>query len=471
MTITLDLPPDQTAALLQLNERFQRELEQQAFPAAATLSNLKTALAEALDRQPGALKILDDALHRPGTLRLAAADTHLRNLPWHLALEDRPLLSLVKTHRADLPEHRPAVGLPLKVLVMVSAPEGATRLDYEAEELSLLRAFAPLMSRGLAQVHFTDDGSLENLQEKLAENRYHVLHFSGHGAYKDEKGSLLLENAETGKAELVGARDFNEALQKNRRKGHCPDLVVLSACQSAQGGQVGDLQGVADELLAGGVPAVVAMSASILDVCATEFAAALYAGLAQENPLPGAFFDALRHLREFEIARLRRPENAAPGQWLIPQLLVSAGLENLYDKSQKAEELSFTDSKYVRGDDNLLQLRGGVDRKKYRYVFIGRRTERRFALARLRDAERPAVLLRGQGGVGKTALAEHLAVRMLAANPKIKVFTHSERAPTFDSLRKQICQYLEREHDLTDIEFDKKIGIPGRSNSVTCTGV
>lgn len=452
MIIRLSLRSKQIADLLKHEAQLRRELEKIAFPTVTTVDNLRIALSNILQHRADFQKLKEASLHRSSVLWLSEQDTRIRNLPWQLILDDCPLLSLCKTHLSDLPEHHPTLGLPLKVLVMVSAPEDASRLKYEEEELRLLHALAPLMSRGLAQVHFTDDGSLENLVEKLAENQYHVLHFSGHGAYEKEKGFLLFENIDDGRVRHVSARQFSETLQEIRRRGHCPDLVVLSACQSAQGRSPGDLQGVADELLAGGLPAVVAMSASIIDECATEFTTALYKELAEENPLPDAFNKALWRLREFEAMRFNR----SPGQWLIPQLLVSACVEHLYDKNQKPEELKFSDSKYISGEKNLLQFHGGVDRGRYNYVFIGRRRERRLALANLRNTEHPVVLLRGQGGVGKTALAEHLIMRMLAGNPRIKVFIHSEKAPTFDSLRKQICQYLEQEYDLTDIEFIMK---------------
>lgn len=104
----------------------------------ATVGALKTALTEVLDRQADSGAIWDKALTHAQTLRLSHPDAAIRNLPWQLACDDRELLSLVKSHTAEPATHAPAQGFPLKVLFMVSAPEGVTALNHEAEELRLL---------------------------------------------------------------------------------------------------------------------------------------------------------------------------------------------------------------------------------------------------------------------------------------------------------------------------------------------
>ena len=447
MTLHLSLSPDQAATLLKLDAQLRTELEEHAFPTFSTVDLLRSELTKALDRQPGFFEVWEKSAAAAQDLCLVCPDTATRNLPWHLALLDgNRLLTLTKSAAAPA-RYVPGNGLPLKILVMVAAPEGATVLSHEQEELRLLRAIEPMMAKGLAQVHFTDDGSLESLERALLENRYHVLHFSGHGMYQDGVGYLLTEDEATGRPHQVNARNFNALLAKMAKRGHRPDLVVLSACQSAQGERAGDLQGVADTLLAGGTPAVIAMSASVLDPCATEFTTALYEQLARKAPLPDAFREAVFILKKYELEHprmqaLRRGREA--GQWLIPQLLVSGQVGALADAGKPHQTLDFRDARYVAGLEALLTLRG-IDRDKYNYVFLGRRSERRQALACLRHPGHPWVLLRGQGGVGKTSLAEHLAVRLLAADPDYKVFTHSEKAPPLESLLQKMLEYLTKE--------------------------
>lgn len=414
MQLHLTLSPDQLSTLSSLSQGCHHHLEDSSsppFPQAAAQAELREALKEALFSQDGFEEIWAKARNRSQTLFLYHSDTAIRNLPWQLATEDRPLLSLVKTGGKTLEEYAPRVGYPLKVLVMVSTPNGVTRLAYEQEELNMLRAFSPLMAKGLVQVHFTDDGSLEDLQEKLEENQYHILHFSGHGVYRDGKGYLALEDRDTGNLDEVSAEKFNGLLGKVARKGHRPELVVLSACQTAQGVANGDISGVADTLLDGGVPAVVAMSASILDSCATFFAHHFYAELSGGYPLAAAFQEARLAVRKFEVANYPLADQGlAPGQWLIPQLLVTTKVEELIAKDSKKKELDFAhDAEIVSGERALLELRV----RPKGYLFIGRRRQRREALVPVRKGG--IVLLRGQGGVGKTALAENLAIRLLAA--------------------------------------------------------
>ncbi|MEZ4932086.1 MAG: CHAT domain-containing protein [Saprospiraceae bacterium] len=444
MTLHLQLTADQQKELTDLAAQFNQELEDRntpPFPKATTLRELKEKLKAALFAQEGFAALWQQAQTHAGFLCLSHEETAVRNLPWQIATEEQPLLAVAKSFKKSLPPHRPSVGFPLKVLIMVASPEGVTRLAYEDEELQLLQAFSPLMAQGLAQVHFTDDGSLGNLEEKLEENKYHILHFTGHGSYRDGKGTLALEDPVSGKLKEASAGEFNQVLARVGRKGHRPVLVVLSACQTAQGVAAGDLSGVADTLMQGGMPAVIAMSASILDNCASHFAATLYTQLSGEFNLSDAFQDARLAVKNFEIQIFDFSNSGlAPGQWLIPQLLLNEQVAELVDKNSPKEVLDFKhDVKYIKGEKALVDLRVRPDN----YVFVGRRKEKRIAMQQLKDGQ--SILLRGQGGVGKTALAEHLAIRLLAGNQRIKVFTFSEKTPTAQHLLDQLQNYLTKE--------------------------
>ena len=302
MNLHLQLTSDQQKELSELSNQFNRELEDRntpPFPKATTLRDLKEKLKAALFEQEGFKELWENTQTNADLLCLSHDDTEIRNLPWQTATEERPLLAIAKSFKKDLPQHQPSVGFPLKVLIMVASPIGVTRLAYEEEELQLLRAFSPLMSQGLAQVHFTDDGSLQNLEEKLQENKYHILHFTGHGSYQNGKGTLALEDPISGKLKEASTEEFNQVLAKVGRKGHRPDLVVLSACQTAQGVAAGDLSGVADTLMQGGIPAVIAMAASILDNCAIIFASKLYSEIFAGSPIYKAFHDACFEIKKF----------------------------------------------------------------------------------------------------------------------------------------------------------------------------
>ena len=443
MTLDLQLTTTLKEELLALAAQFYQELEDRstpAFPTINTLVSLKDKLKAALFEQAGFGDIWEDSAANSQLLCLHHPETKIRNLPWQVATEERSLLAVAKSFRKELSAFQPLVGFPLKVLVMVSSPEGEKRLAYEEEELQLLRAFSPLMAQGLVQVHFTEDGSVENLKEKLEENRYHILHYTGHGLYHKGQGTLALEDPITGKLQVVTAKAFNEILEEVGDKGHRPDLVVLSACQTAQGQAAGDLSGVADTLMQGGSPAVIAMAASIRDDCAIIFAASLYGQLSKGYPLGSAFQKARLAVRNYELSLDLTKQGLAPGQWLIPQLLLNKRVEYIVASDSPKDVLDFKhDVALIKGERALLDLRV----RPKNYVFVGRRREKRQALQQLKAGK--AILLRGQGGVGKTALAEHLSIRMMAGNQNIKVFTFSEKAPAAQSLLDLMKTYLTKE--------------------------
>ncbi len=85
---------------------------------------------------------------------------------------------------------------------MVSSPEDGEgikrdswkqRLSYEAEELAILEAFEPLLQKGQVEIDFTPNGSLAALKEKLKENHYHILHYTGHATFDQNNNVGLLQ--------------------------------------------------------------------------------------------------------------------------------------------------------------------------------------------------------------------------------------------------------------------------------------
>ncbi|MDX1941613.1 MAG: tetratricopeptide repeat protein [Saprospiraceae bacterium] len=448
MILQLNLTPEQAQSLQTIAGQFNRELEANNFPNAATLQQLKTALQEALWAQAGFAKFWEAAKvdHNLNSLCLVHERTAIRNLPWQLATEENQELSIYKAIKPDLPNHQASLGEPLKILFMVATPAGVTQLNFEQEEKKLLLALLPLMGKGLVQVHFTNNGSLEDLEEKLLENKFHVLHFSGHGSYRNGKGTLALEAPLTGELKEADVDTLTDLFDRLNKKGRRPDLVVLSACQTAQG-ESGELAGIADALIRENIPAVIAMASSVLDDCAAHFTTAFYDFLSQGLPLPDAFQKATKAMRAFEVQRYKPAENRLPngqflasGQWLIPQLVMSQQVQQLVDKTAERSELAFTfDDAYLQKEENLLNFL----KRHSNYVFAGRRKEIQLAFQALKNKKN--VLLKGQGGVGKTALAEHLAIRLLASNPRTKVFTHSEKTPAAQSLLDQMQEYLTKD--------------------------
>ncbi|NIN34998.1 MAG: CHAT domain-containing protein [Gammaproteobacteria bacterium] len=118
----------------------------------------------------------------------------------------------------------------------------------------------------------TIGGSLAEIQTSLQDGNYHILHYSGHGAFEGDMGYLVLENEE-GLTDLVPADQFARSLEQY----HSLQLITLSGCQTAQFSDYENLNGVAQCLIQAGFPMVIGMQRSISDWAATSFAHHFYA--------------------------------------------------------------------------------------------------------------------------------------------------------------------------------------------------
>lgn len=430
---------DQYAALL-------KSLES-SLPITPTLmSDLQVTMSEILKAQEGFAKIAQDtANHR--TVHLMHTDSFVLNLPWRIAVAQDDYLTLTKglKHKGELPAYEPENPLPLKVLVMIAAPEGGgARLSYEEEEEQIIRAFGRLYENAQVQIDFTDDGSIESLESRLRDNHYHILHFSGHGIFKDGQGYLQLEDFVTGNPKAVTAEAFAKAV--NVRPEYRPALVMLSACQSAQGGSTEEgFKGVTDQMLHIGIPAVVAMSFSVLDYFATAFAAEFYGKMAAQHYIGEAFHKAVQHIRILEHEwRKNRGETQAPGQWMIPQLYTTQQCTHLVNWQKPARQLRLQNYKFATGDERLIL------EKQEGYRFIGRRKKRKEAMQYLRNQQ--AILIKGLGGVGKTSFAEHLTGRLITSVPDTQHFVFNQNTGKLNEFINTIASYLDEEKEEYDIQ-------------------
>ena len=241
----------------------------------------------------------------------------LARLPWELlhpggrdgflALSRRtPVVRYLDVPRAL---HRAPLPRPFRILAVPSQPPGTRPLDLREEIAELSDACPDDRTR----LDVLDRPTIRALRTRLldAVDRnapYHALHVMGHGILggPGTESALLFEN-ETGACCPVTGR----ALALHLRDLPTLRLVVLNACFSGRGTDA--FTGVADALVLGGIPAVVAMQAPILDRDATRFTATLYDRLAQGDPVDTAVTEA----------RLRLFDSTASGEaWSTPMLFM-----------------------------------------------------------------------------------------------------------------------------------------------------
>lgn len=195
---------------------------------------------------------------------------------------------------------------PLRLLVVSAQPVGFGRLSIEQEVKVILRGFQPLMDAGCITVEVLPHATPGLVHGRLQTESFDVVHFIGHGKFDEDTqtGALIFENDRGGQYEL-GERSVREIFcQRGVR------LVFLNACQTGSGGRADFNKGVAQSLVAHGLPALVANQYSVLDSSATSFAQHFYWAMAQGMSIGQAS-------REARIA-VNYSLTGEPIDWAVP---------------------------------------------------------------------------------------------------------------------------------------------------------
>jgi hypothetical protein len=140
----------------------------------------------------------NDSYRRQARLTLALHDNAaaLWRLPWEylhdgrdfLVLHGRFLLSRVPHGLGQM--QPPPAPLPLRILVVIAAPDDQKSLDTEEEIGVIQAALDEAVRTGRVQVEYLDDATLPAIGEALRRFQPHVLHYTGHGSYDKERAKL-----------------------------------------------------------------------------------------------------------------------------------------------------------------------------------------------------------------------------------------------------------------------------------------
>jgi hypothetical protein len=231
----------------------------------------------------------------------------------------------------------PALSIPgpLRILVAIGSPEEQNArgelLDMERELSRILDAVEPARKQARpAYVRVIERGTVAAIRKALQTERYHVLHVTSHA----QPGVLVLEQ-EDGSEDKVDARRFcDEVLPAGRGV----PLVVLAGCATAlsvagRAPETGDahgeaaLPGCSRQLLAHGIPAVLAMQAPVSDPYATELGERLYRALATfERPDPLAALAEARRSLEIDRQAGKLKARFDLAEWATPRCIFAARL-------------------------------------------------------------------------------------------------------------------------------------------------
>ncbi|TWU03003.1 CHAT domain-containing protein [Stieleria varia] len=358
------------------------------------------------------------------------ATTELLALPWELLHDDHSYLFHdgigVRVRRslpggeepAELPEaaHQP----PLRVLAVCARPEDkhTSFIDHRVSIQPLTEALNALGE--LAEYEILTPPTFPELCDRLraalqAGRPFHIVHFDGHGVFDKVNGlgALVFEHPDdSGKlhhrrAEIIDADRLGKEL---RHAG--VGLFFLEACQSAQAEDNPEAS-VAGRLLQSGVASVVAMSHSVLVETARRFTAEFYPALAEGARVGAAMLRGQRHL---ERHRRRgwgwEPRGDEPGKmqrrplelqdWFVPVLYQDGDDPVLLPVPPPVERVRQELEK-----DRALAT-GNVPLAPP-HSFVGRSRLLLAAERLMLEAGKSYVVLRGEGGEGKTTLAAELS--------------------------------------------------------------
>jgi hypothetical protein len=271
-------------------------------------------------------------------VRLRLRDPDLVRWPWEYLFDpDEGFLALSSqtpiVRYLELPAKARSLGVgpPIRILVAIASPAGHVELDAEKEWQGLKKALAGLEQRKQVILDRLENASLSALQK--FKEPFHVFHFIGHGTFEteDDEGVLLFEE-EGGEAERVSGKRLASVLRKQSSLG----LVVLNACHGART-SADAFGGVAQSLIWGNVPAVIAMRSIVSDRAAVVFAQSFYEALARRLPLEEALCESRQTLFAesgdpewgIPVLYMRSPDGQLFGRHPIQRRIAVAGLTSL----------------------------------------------------------------------------------------------------------------------------------------------
>jgi hypothetical protein len=271
---------------------------------------------------PGDVKRLyDTARSLQGTQRMDLVFTsmipQIAEKPWEFAYDPgrRTFLATEEIHfvrnvRTLIPGDTsdPKAG-PLRILIVSAQPAGTVELSTQQETDMIQRDFSALTDAGAAQIDILARATIADLHSKLSTAEFNVVHFIGHGIFDRETNEGYL--AFQGPGGSLSRLD-----QRSARELFCGrgvKLLFLNACQTGSNSPADFNSGLAQDLVAHGLPALVANQYSVLDTAATSFAQFFYWGLAR-----GLSFGAAA--REARISVNYALSGPAVIDWAVPVL-------------------------------------------------------------------------------------------------------------------------------------------------------
>lgn len=227
-------------------------------------------------------------------LRIDADAPELHTLPWELLRDPGegavpiPLAAATATpfSRYLAGKWRPGMPIlkrPIRILALIANPDNLQ--EFELAPVDVQQEF-DLLKEALGDldvdlVPLQPPCNLPALEETLRQG-FHILHIISHGRYNPEKGSAVLYLAdEKNRVKLVYDHELAEMISRQladteQQMADKLRLVFLASCESAVRSPAEAFRGLAPQLVAAGVPAVLAMQDQVSVETARTFTRSFY---------------------------------------------------------------------------------------------------------------------------------------------------------------------------------------------------
>jgi CHAT domain-containing protein len=211
--------------------------------------------------------------------------------------------------------------LPLRALVILSNPSSYPAFDAERTWLAQLDALDYLALEGKLILERLTKPTIYDLQKRLRQNDYHLLHFIGHSLLDGytQDGQLVFGD-ETGRGRLVSGQHLGALV----REHHTLRLVLLNAPESTPIIGPSPYTNIAYSLVNRGTPAVITAQLPLTAAGLLTYVSHLYPALADLQPVDMALIATRRALRT-EMGDM---------QWGAPLLITRTADGRLFEQHQ-----------------------------------------------------------------------------------------------------------------------------------------
>jgi hypothetical protein len=229
----------------------------------------------------------------------------LSHIPWELMHNTRdyiavsPKTSLIRYPRQILPRRREKLSLPLRVLLIISSPDGFPPLDGDRERRLFETSISPLRHAGQLTTDTLENPTPSDLHRQLKAARYHVLHFIGYTQADPEtySGYLVFASAnDDATTDLIRA----DTLARQITEENTIRFVFLDTTDTLASAAI-----VSANFIARGLPAVITPQFPISPPSHTQLINETYHTLVEYYPVDEAITrarDAIRSRHPVEWA-------------------------------------------------------------------------------------------------------------------------------------------------------------------------